>query len=92
MGRGWTRHRITVVDGETTSVVTLDENDEPIAPEQDPVVLAALPGTVEDIFDWLAAELPVQELTVSYDEADGHPRGAYGGTTEIDINLRPIGS
>ena len=39
--------RITVVDGETTSVVTLGEDNEPIAPEVDPVVLAALPGNVE---------------------------------------------
>ena len=65
-----------------------DDNDEPIASEQNPAVLDALPGTVEEIFDWLAAELTVQELTVSYDQADGHPRGAFGGTTEIDIKLR----
>ena len=89
LGRGGTRHRITVVDGETTSVVTLGENNEPIGSEMDPAVLAGLPGNVEDVFDWLAAELPVQDLTVSYDAADGHPHGAYGGTTEIDIELRP---
>ena len=91
LGPEWIRHRITVVDGQPTSVVIVDENGEPVGPQQDPAVLAALPATVEEIFDWLAAALPVQELTVTYDDADGHPHGAYGGTTEIDIELRPTG-
>jgi uncharacterized protein DUF6174 len=84
------RMRITVVDGTTTSVVLLDESGEPGAPVEDPGVLDALPGTVEEIFDWLAAELAVSELEVIYDDADGHPHGAFGETT-IDIELRPTG-
>jgi hypothetical protein len=65
-------------------------NDGTVGPKQDPTVLAALPGTVKEILDWLAAELPVQ-ATVTYDETDGHPYGANSGTTEINFNLRPTG-
>jgi hypothetical protein len=85
------RYLITVVDGETTSIVTLGDNGQPVASEQNSAVLDALPGTVEEFFDWLAAELATQDLTVIYDEADGHPHGVFGATTLIDIMLRRTG-
>ena len=88
LGQAETRHRVTVVDGSTVSVVTLDEFDQAGAAETDPAVLAALPGTVEAWFDWLASTIPVEDLEVYYDPSDGHPGGAFGGSTSFDLNFR----
>ena len=88
LGQPGVRHRITVADGATTAVVTLDEFDDPGAPEADPAVLAELPGTIEAVFDRLASAIPVEDLEVFYDPGDGHPSGAFGGSTNFDLNFR----
>jgi Family of unknown function (DUF6174) len=86
---GPTMFRITVADGHTTSVVRLDESHKPGPAVTDPSILESVPTTVEEVFDWLAAEIPVRELRASYHPDLGHPDWISGGTDQISVRLTP---
>ena len=78
------RYLITVADGETTSIVTLGDNGQPVASSRT-AVLDALPGTGRSSSTGSPPSWRHKTWTVIYDQADGHPHGVFGAPTFIDI-------